>query len=489
MNKKLKQVYLDHSIDKEKIRRNVLNHDLGSSKPLRSFSRYIPLFAACLTLVILVAGLSTYKIVVDAKEYKKAISFFEKYDLSTDKLSKAEIKVVYRDISSGKFTNKKTADVIKQKVGGYEIFQNEPTSEDLENLWNYTSKNSGLTFTQASAKKSKGIRFEYQEILKSSGDQGIDVFEKSTFNKFSNNSLMWTANLNFVIDGYQEDETNLYVYGTSPTSSVACLAMLNSKGEILWNKTLSTEFSSEYIGAVLPSAKEIAVFSRGDLQYLCLSILDKNGNLIQFKKNLIGNYGIWNATRLGDGYLVQLNKNTENEKSLMKVNADGSLSDPFTYVSENESYFITDMFEFKETLYLSGYSIPKLAKEDHPENHHDEIQSILNYIFDQKKFEIPKDELTTFIRNKYTAVLLVCDTSSSTAKTFYSVKGSLGQKLHLSKTGDLVWDVESITDTFFSPATSSFSIGGASYIYQYTFDVNGQLLNQEKTGEVVDFRR
>lgn len=35
----------------------------------------------------------------------------------------------------------------------------------------------------------------------------------------------------------------------------------------------------------------------------------------------------------------------------------------------------------------------------------------------------------------------------------------------------------------------AFSIGGASYIYRYTFTENGIIISQEKTGEVVAFRR
>ena len=72
---------------------------------------------------------------------------------------------------------------------------------------------------------------------------------------------------------------------------------------------------------------------------------------------------------------------------------------------------------------------------------------------------------------------------------FYSVKGSLGGKLSVSDTGNLLWNVESITSTFFSPATSSFTIGGTSYVFRYTFDTSGLLMSQEKTEEVVNFRK
>lgn len=102
---------------------------------------------------------------------------------------------------------------------------------------------------------------------------------------------------------------------------------------------------------------------------------------------------------------------------------------------------------------------------------------------------ISSEELTPMVRENYTAMLLVCDPVSGTPQEFYSVKGSLGSELAISDTGELLWSVESITSTFFSPATSSFTIGGTSCVYQYTFDNSGQLIRQEKTVETVEYRR
>ena len=93
------------------------------------------------------------------------------------------------------------------------------------------------------------------------------------------------------------------------------------------------------------------------------------------------------------------------------------------------------------------------------------------------------------VRDNYTAMLLVCDPTTGTPQEFYSVKGSFGGKLCLSNSGMLLWDVESITATFFSPATNAFTIVGTSYVFRYTFDSAGKLVSQEKTGETVSFYR
>ena len=85
------------------------------------------------------------------------MTFFKEYDLSTDGLSRGEIKKVYRDIKTQAFAYSKTAEVIEKSisqstVGGYDIFQDDPTSEDLENLWNYKN-NSGRYWVQNVVKR------------------------------------------------------------------------------------------------------------------------------------------------------------------------------------------------------------------------------------------------------------------------------------------------------------------------------------------------
>lgn len=113
----------------------------------------------------------------------------------------------------------------------------------------------------------------------------------------------------------------------------------------------------------------------------------------------------------------------------------------------------------------------------------------VRYLFDNNIWEISSEELTPMVRDNYTALLLVCEPKTGKPQEFYSVKGSLGGKLSASDAGNLIWDVESITSTFFSPATNSFTIGGTSYVFRYSFDALGLLMSQEKTDEIVNFRK
>jgi hypothetical protein len=203
----------------------------------------------------------------------------------------------------------------------------------------------------------------------------------------------------------------------------------------------------------------------------------------------VGNLGIGVTAKLGDGYLVQLGNvfgNVRHTARLVKLDRDGNVLDSFTYEEDGIDYYITDVAEFGGKIYLSAYAVP--TQKD--AGGRDEIANILSYIWENHKddMNISDEELTPLVRGNYTAVLLVCDTESYEPTTFYSVKGSLGGKFTVSD-GKLTWDVETIMTTFYSPATSSFTIGGTCAVFRYSFDISGTIIEQKDTGETVMYRR
>lgn len=454
--------------------------------------RTIASAAACFLLLISIGFIT-----VEAKEYSDAIQFFHTYDLSTDGLSRDEIKAVYRDITTKSFTYSKTAEVIAKslttaQVGGHEILQNDPTPEDIENLWNYKNYNGGFIHPSQT-----GIHYEYGSEDKEDPQLGFSVHDKSFIEKYDGEKLLWSVSISeFWINGFCIVSDGVIAYGETPIWSTyqniyAWMAKIDSDGNLLWKHKLNNGFEDEYIGAIIENADgSYAVISRGDLQYFCLSQYTSDGKETHFKKTKVGNYGIWNAARLGDGYIAQLGNYMPDEHSwIIKVDHKGNITESFSYGSKDAYYYITDMIEYNGNIYLSAYSVPKLADEDQSAGGRYEIAAVLNYIYDNGIWEISSEELTPMVRDNYTAMLLVCDPTTGTPQEFYSVKGSLGGKLSLSDSGMLLWDVESITTTFHSPLTSSFTIGGTSYVFRYTFDAARELVSQEKTGEVVDYRR
>lgn len=452
--------------------------------------RAIAAVAACFILLISISFIT-----VEAKEYRDAINFFYKYSLSTDGLSRSEIKAVYRDITTKSFTYSKTAEVIANslsadQIEGYEILQDNPTPEDIENLWNY--KNYNGSFIRPSQ---NGIHYEFRSEYKEDAQLGYKVHDKSFFEKYDGEKLLWSVSVPaFWAGGFSTVSDGVIAYGTTPTwgnsqSSYAWMAKIDSDGNLLWKHMLNNGFEYEYIFSIFENADgSYAVISRGDFEYFCLSQYTSDGKETYFKKTEIGNYGIWNAARLGDGYIVQLGR-FYSDDIIIKVDHEGNITESFSYSSEDAYYYITDMIEYNGNIYLSAYCVPRLADENQSAGGRYEIAAVLDYLLDNDIWEISSEELTPMVRDNYTAMLLVCEPTSGVPQEFYSVNGSLGGELSLSESGMLLWDVESITTTFFSPFTSSFTIGGTSYVFRYTFDSTGMLVSQEKTGEVVDYRR
>lgn len=461
-------------------------------RPKRRVWRTIASVAACFILLISIGFVA-----VEATEYSNAIQFFNEYGLSADGLSRGEIKAIYRDITTKSFTYAKTAEVIasslsSDQVGGYEISQDNPTPEDINNLWNFKNYTGNFLITSQN-----GIRYEYRSEYKLDDKLGFEVHDRSFIEKYEGENLLWSVSVwEFWIRGFTAVSDGVIVYGETPTWSssqrtYAWMAKIDSDGNLLWKRELGNGFDDEYIGEILENEDgSYAVLSRGDYKYFCLSQYSADGKKLSFKQTEVGNYGIWNAARFGEGYIVQLGNYMTNEHSkIVKVDYEGTITESFSYSSEDAYYYITDMIEYNGNIYLSAYSVPKLADEDQNAGGRYEIAAVLNYLFDNNIWEISSEELTPMVRDNYTAMLLVCDPSSGTPQEFYSAKGSLGGKLALSDSGMLLWDVESIATAFFSPATSAFSIAGSSYVFRYTFDSTGRLVSQEKTDEVVQFYR
>ena len=454
-------------------------HEITAEKQTRRIRWNI--VAACLALFIII-GSTAGALAVEANEYHAAVAFFESNGLSTDGLSRSDVKAVYRDITARRFTYGKTAEVIQQAIPGFEIQQDEPTPEELAALWDRNVWMNSLPQT--------GIGYRIDHRYKMNEESEIEVLDKSILECFRDGKSLWTAEFT---DTYIEDSTctadGTAVWGRNETRSSGWIARVDNEGTVMWTSSLNHGFSDEYIAAVLSNGDGTwAVISRGDYKYLCLSCYDMEGNELSFKKTEVGNLGIRNAARLGDGYIVQVgNLQSRDTALLFKLDREGNILESFTYEGDDCKYYLTDMAEFGGQVYLSAYAVPK--HNDAGGRH--EIADILDFVFSKENsgLDVDSGELTPVVRDNYTAVLLLCDPSDGTTKTFYSVKGSLGGKLSVDDAGQLSWDVESITSTFFSPATSSFTIGGTCKVFRYNFNTAGVLTRQVDTGETVPYRR
>lgn len=451
--------------------------------------------AACLALALCLGlGGYAYAYAAEEKEYNAAVQFFADYGLSTDGLTRSEIKAVYRDIITESFTYGKTAEVIRNSfsfgpVGGYEIWEDVPSPEDIENLWN--DKNYDGRFIPY-------VRDEYQFHVEDITDESGRVIDRKFYmEKYQADTVIWRVYLPFWQGDYCEVEDGVIAFGSATNydsgtaDTDSWIAKVDHEGALLWIHQLENGFGKECAEGVFVNADgSYTLFSRGDYRYLCVSRYTPEGERILYKETDLGVHSIGKMSIYGDGYLLQISSNQENEFArFIQVDQQGNVINGFSYKDEKNNYVIMDMTEWGGKVYISAYATPKLG-EGESYGGRNEIAPILDYVFNMAGWDVSDEELTPVVRDNYAAVLLVCDPDDGgRIQVFYSIPGSLGADFIVSDDGRLIWETESITTTFFSPATSSFTIGGVCNVYQYAFDAEGMLVGRGKTGKTTNFRR
>lgn len=436
--------------------------------------------AACLAFIAVISS-TALTLAAEAKEYNTALNFFAQNGLSFEGLSRSDVKEVYRDITQKKFTYEKTEEVICRGVSGMEIEQRWLTPEELAALWDERNNNR--------VQNRNGIRFDSEFIYKTDTHIVMDA-DKWVLHCYRYDELLWSAEFtDFYGEGQLYTENGTVVWGgnwfhSSNDPRYSYLALVNDEGKIQWQRRLDHGFKYEYIYSVLQNQDgTFEIFSIGDFSDLCLSRFSPYGKEISFCNTGL-NCGCKKAAHFGDGYIIQGGK-----ADLIRLDKNGKLIDKFTYEADDCSYYLTDMIEYAGQIYLSGYAVPP-QQYSSLRGENDDIANVLGYIISNELWDISSEELMPMIQNSYTAVLLLCDPKSGTPQTFYSVKSSLGNALSVNEAGQLEWRVESIASIHISsPYTSSYTFGGVSEVFIYTFDSDGTLIGETDTGKTTPFRR
>lgn len=448
--------------------------------------RRVAILAICVVL-LLSAGFGTYLYAMEVRIYKEAVQFFRSYNLSTEGLSRDEIKAVHKDIITKSFSYERTADVIqnsmtKEQIAGFELWQDEPTPQDVENLWNYKNYNGQYWITDTTARR--GVYY------KNYAEDTISYIEK-----YNNDELLWQVVIvDYYVTGYDVFSDGVLVYGSDWASSTngynrAWISKINPNGQLIWIHCLEPDLKYEdSVAAFEQDDGSFITISRGNLgDYLCWRRCDHTGTVLQFKKNKMDRFGIDQVIQTQEGFLAHIFDVYGTEEKLVRIGQDGSVIELFSYDTDDIRYYIKHMIEFNGKIYLSAYACEKSERLGRDS----ELAPVLDYLFDRELpyAKISSEELTPLVRNCYTAILLACDLDTGKPETFYSADGSLGGHLRIDAKGNLLWDVESLAYTSFSPYTSAYTIKGSCYIYRYTFGDDGTLLSQTKTGETTSYYR
>ena len=180
------------------------------------------------------------------------------------------------------------------------------------------------------------------------------------------------------------------------------------------------------------------------------------------------------------------------ERSIARIAPDGTVTELAKLEGDEYARFIpSSICEYCGKVYISGYEY----RSEYAiwNGGRGEIQPLLDSIFDDlinsgKEWDIPSEELTPRVREIYTAKLLVFDPENGIREAA-SLPGAIGSTLSVGDNGVLIWNADEFVSTFFSPATSSFTIGGACAVRQFRFNETGTLAGVIPTGAMVIYRR
>lgn len=443
------------------------------------------ILAVAVAAAAITAGSVIGAAAMEAKEYRAAVEFFDAYALPTTELSRSEIKAVYHDITSGSFSLDKTGEIILREVEGA-IEGQAITPSEIEAAWNIRNSSGGIAVTSTKDE----YRFEIVEYMDET--RGFLMEDCTLARRYdSSENVLWEVRLDdFNVDGYIPVESGILVWGHTFTwSSIqprrARVALITEDGEFRWEKSHS-RYKNDMPSAAVADGERLVVFGRGDFVNLTVTVYDYAGNELLYAAHEVGNYGIRQAVKLGDGYLVRLSNYAEGDK-LIKLDRSGALLDTLTYTADDTSYVITDMLELDGRLYLSAYAFP--TPEGGDAQGRSELQPVFESIFSVKAWNITAEELIPMLRAQYTAVLFLCDPESGEPEQFYAVDGALGGALAADADGHLCWDTQHFADAYFSPATSAFTIAASCNILRYTFAADGTLLGETATGETANYWR
>lgn len=454
------------------------------------------LVAAAAAVIVILLGTAVFAITAEAKDYSDAVAFFRENGLSTEGLSRAEVKAVYHDITTKSFTYGKTAEVILRTVPGIELETEKPNSAELAVLWE--NKNRQRDIAGYGTEQGSVYNYGFDYIY---GGENGNEFKGTAIKCYKEGELLWSSEFTgfyYAECDYTEKGTIAKGSGNNAKGySSAAVALLDDKGAVIWERNMDHGFTYEYlVNAFLHPDGMFDVIIGGyeDQQtYLCFVQLDENGNETYYKQTLIGQNSLGVSARLGDDYLVRVSAWYESDPAhIFRIDRNGDILGEYSYTAGDKIYYILDMIEFGGKVYMSAYEL-KVQNENGEKS---ELEKYLDEILKDGAAQVLEDgriiygspeKLGELVRANATAALLLCDAGNVTPVMFYSVKGAKPGTLSVNGQNRLAWRISVIGSIYYKPLSSSDVFDGPCKVYDYIFGEDGTLLEQKDTGLISSY--
>ncbi len=436
------------------------------------------LIAASLVLLF-AASFGLYACAEEVKEYNRAVEFFSNTALSTEGLSRSEIKSVWHDITEGSFSDMKTAelliDAIKESgILGDESIGSETTPNTVRELyWKWCD------FLINGYESDAGDIVEFS-VVYNYIDGSID-FEHHFLVKYVNGTEVWRS----LIEGFDGLPDSLligeYVF-VYRLYDMICFSA--NSGEKLW----SHGFLHENIKTLLNNDDgTFTVFATGfDTEYVSkkrvkkpwvtVTKFDFKGEILSKTQTYTEEYGTIDVVeKYGDGYILNAYGNGETTQKFIALDADGNFIKTVDYsVNQNDEIRISDIIEYSGKIYVSAYYYPEQADELWSQWRKENM-----YVTDTEK----TPELLDIVKARHVAILMTVDFDKGICDIVHSFSGALGAELAVDDSGELLWDTELIIGAFYMPFYSGrppLHIG--ANVFRYRFNSKGTLIDVNDTG-------
>lgn len=311
--------------------------------------------------------------------------------------------------------------------------------------------------------------------------------EEDALVKYDGKNRLWSVALpELLYKDYTAFSDCVLAYGWDDESNTSWIGKFSPDGALVWSHASNCGYNLEAVIVALEDPQGgYTTFSQCSPAHMCMRRYSAQGEMLHESVVQIGRSSIRCAAALESGYAVQLYSYSKNQQStIIRLDAQGNVTDSYTYGDGSYHYFIQDMAYLDGKLYLSAYSVPK--QETDPEDYYDN-QSEVSHILSQIDGDTDSDTVLDLMRQNYMAILLVCDAQSLDVVGFHFVAGSVGGDVSVAD-GTLTWDVADIAQARYAPTADTDSIASFCYIYRYCFS-GGELTGRTDTGEAQSFTR
>ena len=417
--------------------------------------------------IILLLVLPKYIIMI--KDYMVAVKYFDKYGLVKDDLSMDEIIELYEVLYNDDLSSDKAIEIIDKSINEASL------SGEMIILPENASIEDKFEILKENEYSSEEIRYAYKnnDIFM---HETKTVKETTTIEKYVNNELQWTREIEMYCYGYKKWGEDVIFYFTYYPDDIyepeeVYIMLLDENGNTVWEIRHCEEYSKISIIDILICNDNMVVCSKdNDVHENIISEYDKNGKLIQSNTSIMSfSYDQIIGWHKDKEYAII--KEYENDE-IQIIDNYGNVKEEKTLIIENIESLgnIDHLIEFKGEIYISSH-----INEFNLSNYKDYRGNNFSEEEDPKK----RKATTRLYRGDIEAYLWKYNNETKKFEKLYSVKAAKGEELEIIG-NNLVWSVIGI-ENFVNMETNSALFYGDSRVYRYIFNEKMEIKEKIRT--------